>query len=202
MSAPRRLKSSGATVEAVPLPESITIFFVLEFARVFDQMFDVRGNDLMRGQGALSGDGRVPGRHFFHESAKLLDLVTVDRVFSHAGLESVVVARVVRARDHDAAVQVEVKDAEVSERRRADAEADDIEAALAHAADQRVRVAVAREPAVAAHGDGEALTGGHRRALGDVHRIGLAQAFGKLGREIAAGDAADVVLTKDGGKNL
>ena len=95
-----------------------------------------------------------------------------------------------------------MKDAEVSERRRADTQANDIEAALAHARDQRFGVAVAREAAVAADGDGEAFAAGHGFAPGDILRVGLAQALGELGREVAPGDAADVVLAKDGRVDL
>src|SRR5262249_34672489 len=86
----------------------------------------------------------------FEAAAHVLDLVAVQRLAAEAELEAVVVGRVVAARDLDAAVEPPMEDREVHERRRDGPELDHVEPGRPEAADQRGRVRVRREPAVAA----------------------------------------------------
>ena len=59
---------------------------------------------------------------------ELLDLVAVQRLVPSAELEAVVLGRIVRAGDLDAADDVEVVQAPVEQRRRDDADVDDVDA--------------------------------------------------------------------------
>src|SRR6185437_13339553 len=120
--------------------------------------------------------------------------MAVYRVAAHADFEAVVVGRIVRARDHDCAIEIEVKEAEISERRRTNADADDIEPASAKSAHEPRGVIIARESAIPSHGDSKMRPAGDGFSAADISRIGQAEKLREIGVEILAGDSADVVF--------
>ena len=107
---------------------------------------------------ALEPAAAVRGAARFDQPAQRLDLGAVDGRAADADLEAVVLGRVVAAGDLDGAVEVEVEEREVGDRRRADAEVDDVEAGLEQALAERRGVGVGGEAAVAADADAPAPT--------------------------------------------
>ena len=83
----------------------------------------------------------------------MLKVVAVQRLGAEAELEAVVLGRIVRAGDLDAADDVQVVQAPVEHGRRHDADVDDVDAGARQAVDERVAQLVAARPVVAADGD-------------------------------------------------
>ena len=120
-----------------------------------------------------------------------LDLGAVDGAAAAHDLEAVVLGRVVAGGDHHAAVGLQVKHREIEHRRGTTptsmtSSPDASSPAFTCGVDAR-----RRDPAVAAERD---ATGA---ALRQVIADGAAERAGEVVGEVAVGDAADVVLTKD-----
>src|SRR6185312_7160289 len=126
-------------------------------------------------------------------AAQALDVLAEERLLAEHQLEAVVVSGVVRAGDHDAAIDRQRVDGKIEHRRGPKADADDIDAALGEAGDQRADELGRAQAAVAA--DRHALAA--RR--GDNGREGAADRSRILGAERFADDAANVVFAQDGG---
>src|ERR1051326_6733979 len=88
-----------------------------------------------------------------HTLAQVLDLRAVERIFAHADFEAVVLGGVVARGDHHAAVDVEMKEREVEQRRRADADIVDAKAGGEESLDHSFGVRIGGRAAVAADGN-------------------------------------------------
>ena len=150
----------------------------LQLPRARDDVLDVAVDDRLRAHGALprgkrSGDG---------ELVQLLNLVAVNRLGAERELEAVVLRRVVRAGHLYAADHVEVIQRPVEQRRRHLSNVDDVEPALREPAHERVAQLATARPVVAAD---------------QVGCIRAAERVRRVRGEIAADDAAHIILTKD-----
>ena len=130
------------------------------------------------------------------QRAQRLDVGAEERLLAHHHLEAVVVRRIVRAGDLDAAVGIEVVDGEIEHRRRRHADVGDVDAGGRQAFDAGGGQFGRAQPAVIAQRHAATALAADHRAEGaaDGARVG--------GMHRVADDAADVVLAQDGGVEL
>ena len=120
-----------------------------------------------------------------------LDRLAVKRLAAEHDLEPVMVGRVVRAGDHDAAIDLERRRGVIEHRGRPAADAHDVGAALGEPLDKRGFEFGRGQPAVIA--DRSAPPAGLRQDLGEHPAQGMG-----IGREQGRADnAADVVFAQD-----
>src|SRR6185312_4431429 len=125
--------------------------------------------------------------------AELQDLLAIEGAAPEHDLEAVIVRRIVRAGDLDAGIGLELVHGEIEHRRRAEPDAQHLEAAGAEPADQRLLERRRAQPTVIADGDAAAALLAKNGAEGpaDGARVPLAQRL--------ADHAAHVELAKRGG---
>ncbi len=125
------------------------------------------------------------------DPAQLLDALAVERLLAPHHLEAVVIGRVVRAGDLDAAVGVQLMHREVQHRRRAAADLQHHGAGIDQAAADRVGQLGRAQAAVIADAD-PALRGRQGGGVGAAKGVGIGREQG------LADDAAHVVFAQDG----
>src|SRR5439155_25946675 len=126
------------------------------------------------------------------EGVEVLNLLAVYGRRAERELEAVVLRRIVRSRDLNAADDVEVVQRPVVQRRRHDTDVDHIDPGCCQPADQRVAQRGSARPVVAAHRDGASNV-----PLAEVRRIRLADSARRVRRQILADDPANAVLPTD-----
>src|SRR6266849_777254 len=131
---------------------------------------------------------------FFNPAAQLLYVLAPERVARHHHLEAVVFGRIVAAAHRDAAATAQVMRGEVGDRRRRHADLDDAGARRREPVGQGSDELGPRQPAVAANREGR------RAALAPERAERAADVAHDRGRKAAADHAADVVGTKDFGR--
>src|SRR6185312_11893970 len=118
-----------------------------------------------------------------------LDLGAVHRALADRELEPVVLGRVVRSCDLNAADDVEMVQAPVVQRRRHDPDVRDVDARRGETVDERVAELRTTRTVVAADGDGaKPLAVRAAPLLAEIGRVGAADGARRLGREVAADD--------------
>src|ERR1700682_5713082 len=131
----------------------------------------------------LPGDGKL---------VEVLDIGAKNRCGAEAQLETVVLGRIVGARDLDSANDVQIVLRPVCERRRYNSDIDDVDAARQKTHDQRRVEFLPRRPIVTTH---------RERSLHSLLREEGCESAGDRCRyffgEILAGNSPDVVLTKN-----
>jgi hypothetical protein len=138
-----------------------------------------------------AGAGGEVRRH--DQPVQLLDLLPVQRGRADAHLEAVVLGRIVRPGDLDPRHHRLMVEGPVQQRRGHDAHVDDIDATPGQPGDQRLTQHLAAGAVVAPHR--------HRAPDSPVaqqRRDPAPQPLGHFGGEVAAHDAAHVVLAEDG----
>ena len=127
------------------------------------------------------------------QSADFLHLLAIDRAVGADHLDAVVLRRVVRPRDHDAAVGPPVLDREIQHRSRPEPDPLDRQAAGDQPVDHGSGQARRAEPAVIADAGGRAAGADDLGAEGPADGVGVG-----LGQRFSD-DAADVVGPQDAG---
>ncbi len=133
------------------------------------------------------------------ERAQGLDVGAEEARLAAHHLEAVLVARVVAAGDHDAAVDVQAEDRGVEHGRGADPDLDHVHPALDEAVDEGGKEPVARQATVPSDRDAELLA---RLARPEDRAEAPAYGARHLVGEVAVGDAPDVVLAETLGRDL
>ena len=128
----------------------------------------------------------------FHPGADLLDLLAIKGVLAEANLEAVVFGWVMARGNLNPAVDIEMKQRKIEQRRGTNAVIVDMQTRRNHAVDNRLGIRIGGRAAVAPDSDPLAAPGCDGRA---VH---LAEQQRKLLVEIFFRQAADVVFAKDG----
>ena len=132
------------------------------------------------------------------DAADFGDVVAVERIVADHEFEAVLIGRIVRARDHDAAVGFERINRVIEHWSRAEADAHDLHAALLEAFDQRRLERWRTQPAVSADADPTALLA-PALFLGDARCEGPADSMNVRRAQSFVDDAPDVVFAKNRG---
>ena len=125
------------------------------------------------------------------DPAQLLNGLSVDGLFPDADLESIVFRRVVAARDHDAAVDRQLKEGEIDHGDGQMPNIDHVHAARQQSLDQGIEQARRAEPPISADRNGAYAP------IFDIGAVGPPDLLCNRFRQFLADDAAEIVFAKE-----